>query len=137
MTRDERDARQTFTERYAGTRRPVHDRIERAAIGGDWGANGYTTVAEARDLARLLDLAPGRRLLDLGAGRGWPGLFLAAETGCEVVLTDQPVEGLRLGLGRAEIEGIAGRVLAFAASATHLPLRAASVDAVVHTDVLC
>ena len=57
----------------------------------DWliyGANGYTTAAQANLLAQRLDLGPGKRLLDVGSGRGWPGLYLAASTGCTVVLTD-------------------------------------------------
>jgi hypothetical protein len=44
-------------------------------------------------LARELHLSAADRLLDLGSGRGWPGLYLAARTGCAVVLTDLPLEG--------------------------------------------
>jgi hypothetical protein len=36
----------------------VSHRIERAVIGGDWGANGYTTMAQARLLAGELALRP-------------------------------------------------------------------------------
>ena len=31
--------------------------------------------------------SPLTRLLDVGSGRGWPGLYLAGRTGCRVVLT--------------------------------------------------
>jgi ubiquinone/menaquinone biosynthesis C-methylase UbiE len=111
--------------------------IERAVIGGDWGANGYTSRAQADRLGRLLELGPGRLLLDLGAGRGWPGLYLGASTGCQVVLTDVPVEGLASAMGRVAAEQMGGRAAAVGGSARRLPLRAGSVDAVVHTDVLC
>ena len=80
--RDEREARTQFAERYAIATGDVNDRIERSVIGAVWGANGYTTVAQADELGRQLALAPGRRLLDVGTGRGWPGLYLAARTGC-------------------------------------------------------
>ena len=111
--------------------------IERAVIGGDWGANGYTTVRQADLLAQLLHLRPGMRLLDLGSGRGWPGLYLTARYGCETVLSDVPVEGLRRALARADTEDVADRVAAVASSARDLPFRAESFDAIVHTDVLC
>lgn len=137
MSRDEREALDRFTSVYAGERDPVAVTIERAVIGSDWGANGYLTRTQADQLATLLRLRPDSHLLDVGAGRGWPGLYLARATGCSVVLTDLPVEGLQLALARAAEERMAQRVVAVAASAAHLPLRPASVDAVVQSDVLC
>jgi SAM-dependent methyltransferase len=137
VTREERDTRQRFRDRYGEDRTDVVLRIERAVIGGDWGANGYTTMAQADLLGDTLGLASGVRLLDLGAGRGWPGLYLAVRSGCDVVLSDVPVEGLRLALGRADTERTSGRVAAVASSARALPFRPGTFDAVVHTDVLC
>jgi SAM-dependent methyltransferase len=84
-----------------------------------------------------LGLGPGRRLLDVGAGYGWPGRYLARETRCTVILTDLPLAGLTVAAHRAEREGIAHRSRAVAASGDRLPLRPASVDAVIHADVLC
>jgi len=136
-TEEERETRRKFTGRYGEARGPVVEQVERAVIGGDWGASGYTTVEQADHLGRVLQLGPGRRLLDVGAGRGWPGLYLAVRTGCDVVLTDVPLPGLRLAMRRAAIEAAADRASAVASSARALPLRAGSFDAVVHTDVLC
>ena len=59
-----------------------------------YGADGYTTRAEADAIGRALELGPGDLLLDVGTGCGWPGLYLAATTGCRVVATDAPIEGL-------------------------------------------
>ena len=137
VTREERETRQRFHDRYAEDRTEVVHQIERAVIGGEWGANGYTTVAQADLLGDALRLAPGGRLFDLGAGRGWPGLYLAVRTGCRVVLSDVPLEGLRHMLARAEVEGASGRVAAAVSSARALPFQPATFDAVVHTDVLC
>jgi SAM-dependent methyltransferase len=137
VTREERDTRQRFRDRYSENRTAVVLEIERAVIGGDWGANGYTTIAQADLLGDALLLAPGRRLLDLGAGRGWPGLYLAVHSGCDVVLSDVPFEGLRLARARAAAERASSRVAAVASSARALPFRPAAFDAVVHTDVLC
>jgi len=135
--RDELQARALFQQRYRNTPSLVVCQIEQRVIGGDWGANGYTTMAQADTLARGLGLSAGDRLLDLGTGRGWPGLYLAARTGCRVVLADLPLEGLRVAADRAAAEGLTARTGVVASAASGLPFRAGSFDAVIHTDVLC
>ena len=137
MSHDELEARELFAEKYGVGRGEVNLLIERAVIGGDWGANGYTTMAQADELAAHLDLREGMTVLDVGAGRGWPGLYFAAATGCTAILADLPYEGLALGLRRAREEGLRRRVHAVVASASHLPLRPEGLDAVVASDVLC
>lgn len=99
--------------------------------------HGYTTLAQADLIADQLRLVGGDWLLDVGAGRGWPGLYLSKVTGCSVVLTDLPEEGLRSARRRAGVEGIGDRVTAIAGSARRLPFVHESFDAIVHTDVLC
>ena len=137
MSRDEAEARELFGERYAPDRQDVNRRVERAVIGGDWGASGYTTMAQADELGRLVGARPGMRLMDVGAGRGWPGLYLAASTGCSVVLSDLPIEGLRAARRRATEEGIGDRVSTVVASAAHPPVRRGSIDGIVASDVFC
>jgi 2-polyprenyl-3-methyl-5-hydroxy-6-metoxy-1,4-benzoquinol methylase len=135
-SKDERAALDEFTDRYGIGTAAVLDEIEQRVIGGVWGANGFTTRAQADDLAERLELSAEDRLLDIGAGRGWPGLYLAKRTGCEVVLADMPLEGLAIARARAERERL--RLLAcVSASARDLPFRHESFDAIVHTDVLC
>jgi len=136
-TREEHDTHQRFTSRYREDRTETVLKIERAVIGADWGANGYTTVTQADRLGEVMHLGPGRRLLDLGAGRGWPGLYLAVSRGCRTVLSDVPVEGLAAALARGDAEGVADRVTAVRSSARALPFRTETFDAIVHTDVLC
>ena len=135
--RDEAQALALFQERYRSTPSLPACQIEQRVIGGDWGANGYTTMAQADILARGLGLSASDRLLDLGTGRGWPGLYLAARTGCRVVLADLPLEGLRVAANRAASEGLTARTGVVASAASGLPFRAGSFDAVIHTDVLC
>lgn len=137
MTRDEAEVRELFGERYALDRQDVNREVERAVIGGDWGANGYTTMAQADELGRLVSAGPGMRVMDVGAGRGWPGLYLAATTGCSVVLSDLPIEGLRVARRRATEEAIGARVHTVVASAAHPPVRDRSIDGIVASDVFC
>jgi len=125
-----------FTERYSASRSPALDRVEQEAIGAVVGANGYTTVTQAEHLLELLNLQSGTRLLDIGAGRGWPGLYLAERSGCRAVVTDIPRPAIVAANSRAEARELTGRChLALAAGAA-LPFRDASFDAVVHTDAL-
>ena len=84
-----------FTERYRLCCTPPMLEVEGQALGTDYGSTGYTTREQANDLAVHLRLGPRSRLADIGAGSGWPGLYLAAKTGCQVVGTDLPFEGLR------------------------------------------
>ena len=58
--------------------------IERDVCGCEFGSTGWATKEEAEQIGTLLQLAPGKRLLDLGAGSGWPGLYLASRSGCEI-----------------------------------------------------
>ena len=136
-SKDEQVTRADFAERYR-TRASIDlvGEVEREVIGEAWGSNGFTTVAQAEDLRRRLNLGAGSKLLDVGSGCGWPGLYLARQTGCEVVVTDLPAEGLVVASRRAQDEKLRswGGV---AASARSLPFADKSFDALVHVDVIC
>lgn len=135
-TRAEAEIVEWFTDRYrVGRARPMVE-VERQVLGVDYGSTGYTTLAQADDLGRRLGLGPGRWLADIGAGAGWPGLYLAATTGCRVVATDLPLEGLQRAQARARDDGIQSRVAFLVATGTRQPPRPERFDAVVHTDVL-
>jgi SAM-dependent methyltransferase len=86
---------------------------------------------------QLLELRPVAKLLDVGAGTGWPGLYLAQLTGCDVVVVDLPLGGLRLALERAAADNLAQRCEVVAADGAALPFKDASFDALSHSDVLC
>lgn len=131
------DTIERFAERYRVVPSDAARVIEQAVIGGDWGANGYTTLAQADRLATELGLEPDSVLADIGCGRGWPGLYLAALTGCKVVLSDVPEEALRIAKARAGSEELEPRATVVCASAIQLPFASGSFDAIVHTDVLC
>ena len=125
-----------FTERYSTGASPALNAVERRAIGAVVGANGYTTVAQAERLLTVLDLEPGKRLLDIGAGRGWPGLYLSQRSGCRVVITDIPRPAIAAACVQAEQLALIGQCDFALASGSSLPLRNATFDAIVHTDTL-
>ncbi len=111
--------------------------IERAVCGCDYGCTSWTTLDETREVSNKLGLAPGVRLLDIGSGSGWPGLYLAQESGCDAVLTDMPLEGLRVAKQRAETDGLAEKCLSALADGAALPFKNGWFDAIYHSDVLC
>jgi len=132
----DKDVVRRFHDRYS---QPVTDAalaVEREVIGANVGASGYTTLAQADALTTELRLRKGALLLDVGAGRGWPGLYLARRSGCHVVLTDIPAPALAAAVRRASEDALSGRASAVRAAAQRLPFQPRVFDAVVHTDTL-
>ena len=70
-------------------------------------------------------------------GRVGPVSTSLTKTGCQVVGTDLPFEGLRRAQARAATDGLAGRASYVMATGSRQPFRPGSFDAVVHSDVLC
>jgi cyclopropane fatty-acyl-phospholipid synthase-like methyltransferase len=134
MTRD-RTERSDFNERFKTTSHPAVRRAEIAVIGADYGATSYTTTAQADQLARTLALGPGKLLLDIGSGTGWPGIYLAATTGCHATLTDPTDEGIGAAAQRILDDGISGT--AVIATGNSLPFRDDTFDATTSGDVFC
>lgn len=98
---------------------------------------GYTTLEQAHALGERVLLSAETRLLDVGAGSGWPGTYLAESAGCSLVSTDIVFEGLVAG-SRARAERAAPtRADTVLADGRALPFRSGTFDAVLHADALC
>ncbi len=136
-TPDQQALIERFTQEYRLGQAEVVRAIERRVCGCDYGGTSWTTREEARRLGQLLGLKPGRRLLEVGAGSGWPGLYLARTTGCDTVLMDLPIEGLRIAAARAAADGLAETCRAAVADGAALPFETGCFDAILHSDVLC
>ena len=133
----ERNTIEGFRLKYSSSEAPAKRRVERLVLGSDYGATSYTTLTQAARMAERLQLGPGMSLLDLGAGSGWPGLYLAGVSGCRVVLADRPEEGLRVAQKRAVEDGLANRCATVGLTGELLPFRNLVFDAITHTDVFC
>lgn len=136
-TSEEQSTFDRFSKKYRLNQSEVMRKIERSVCGCDYGATSWMTVDEARQVGGMLALKPGKRVLELGSGAGWPSIFLAGETGCDMVMTDLPLTGLQTAMARAATENISGNLCAAVASGAALPFQNASFDAVFHADVLC
>ncbi len=137
LSPEELAKRERFAQTYARSQCPAILSVERRVSGCDYGASGLTTRDEARQMATLLGLQPGIRFLDVGAGAGWPGLYFARKTGCDAMLVDLPLSGLRVAIERAVKDRISDRCRVAVADGSQMPFRDGSFDAVSHSDVLC
>jgi len=116
---------------------PAMREAERAVLGCDYGGTSWTTLQQAESILAALALRPTVDLLDIGAGSGWPGLFLAERSGCRVTLMDLAENGLRMARQRARDDGIGKSVTVVAGSGPSLPFSDGRFSAISHSDVLC
>ncbi|MFV2032803.1 MAG: cyclopropane-fatty-acyl-phospholipid synthase family protein, partial [Gammaproteobacteria bacterium] len=134
---DEKALFERFSKKYDLIGADLLKQIERSNCGCDYGSTSFTTLKQVEELGAMLGLGPNKRLLEVGAGAGWPGLYLARESGCDVTLTDLPLEGLRKAKERAKLERLSGACAVAVASGSALPFRESWFDAISHADVLC
>ncbi len=137
LTAKELAKRDDFDLDYRQGQLPAVQAVERAVCGCDFGGTSWATRDEADQIATALELAPGVRLLEIGSGSGWPALYLAGQSGCDVTLVDLPLSALQIAAGRAAQDRLPGACLAVVADAAHLPFRGGCFDVINHSDVLC
>jgi ubiquinone/menaquinone biosynthesis C-methylase UbiE len=116
---------------------PAMRKLEREVLGCDFGGTSWTTRQQAEEVPPLLGLRKGISLLEIGAGTGWPGVFTAGISGCDLTMLDLPVNSLKYANSRAQEEGLSGNSNSIAASGSALPFADDSFDAIGHSDVLC
>ena len=126
-----------FARDYEIGQSPLMLQIEQRVRGSAYGATSWATRAQSEATAHRLGLGTGQCLLEIGGGAGWPALFLAALSGCEIVVTDIPLSGLRVTRARAVCDGIGDRCSVLAANGAALPFADRTFDRIHHADVLC
>jgi SAM-dependent methyltransferase len=126
-----------FSDKYRHGQTELLQKIEMSVFGCVYGATSWTTRDEADAVAKKLDLGPGTKLLDVGAGTGWPSIYWAGQTGCEAVCIDLPQEGLQVLRNRAVEENVGAQIKTARADGAALPFGHGGFDAVFHSDVLC
>jgi SAM-dependent methyltransferase len=129
-----------FEQTFTGPASPVRARIWQQVYGPEYPAwadpFSYVSVSELRRFARDLDAAPGQYLVDVGCGRGGPGLWLAAATGAWLIGIDLDETALAAARHRAAQAGLAGRASFRPGSFSDTRLPDSSARAVMSIDAL-
>jgi ubiquinone/menaquinone biosynthesis C-methylase UbiE len=133
----ERSTIEEFDLSYSKVTSPALLSVERTVCGCDYGGTSWTTRVEADRIGRELGLMPGKTLLEVGAGAGWPALYLAKSLGCSAVLVDLPPEGLRVAAERIRADGLLDLCRVIQGDGAALPVEDGRFDAISHSDVLC
>jgi ubiquinone/menaquinone biosynthesis C-methylase UbiE len=94
----------------------------------------FVTVGLLSHVSRALDLSPGQALVDLGCGRGGPGLWLAREAGVSLTGVDFSPVAVAQATERAALFELAGRARFVIGDLTGTGLPDASADGVVSVD---
>jgi len=94
----------------------------------------FVSAGLLRQVAQALDLSPGQTLVDLGCGRGGPGLWLAWEADVSLVGVDFSAVGVGQAAHRAALFGLADRARFVVGDLTRTGLPPASADAAVSID---
>ena len=94
----------------------------------------FVSAGLLHQVAQALGLSPGQTLVDLGCGRGGPGLWLAREADVSLVGVDFSAVGVDQAAHRAALFGLAGRARFVVGDLTRTGLPPASADAAVSID---
>lgn len=120
---------------------PEFERVWRAhALGQDYPPGfehiSFLTLREMQDMAAALHLSTGSVLVDLACGMGGPGLWIARETGAQLIGVDISAVALAAARERAQRLGLSQIARFVPGSFAHTSLDAASVDGVLTVDAL-
>lgn len=94
----------------------------------------FVSIGLLHRVAQALGLSPGQTLVDLGCGRGGPGLWLARQADVSLVGVDFSPVAVDQATHRAALFGMAGRARFTVGDLTRTGLSAASADAAVSID---
>jgi ubiquinone/menaquinone biosynthesis C-methylase UbiE len=135
---DTSDFRTVFEATYTVPASRVSEDVWRSVFGDEYptGLDPYSFVtrSELARFARDLRIGPGKRLADLGCGRGGAGLWVAAKTGAHLTGIDIAEAAIEAGRARAAAMGMEASFQQGTFEATGLP--DGDVDAVMSVDAL-
>ena len=118
----------------------VEARIWSEVLGDEYPAEldpySFTTWSELEQFTADLAVGPEDRLVDVGCGRGGPGLWVAASTGSSYVGVDIAEAALAEVRTRAARLGLAASAATAVGAFENLPIEVGGADAVMSIDAL-
>ena len=137
---EEQDWPAIFNEVFAAEPSPIIEEIWRQVYRDEFPAEvepySYVTRTELAAFTRELSLGAESVLLDVGCGRGGPGLWIAAATGAALVGVDISSEALARAARRARSLGLEDRATFLLGEFATIPVRDASASALMSIDAL-
>lgn len=131
---------EVFTSVFEAPASAVQARIWAETYGEDYPAEldpySFTTWSELRRIADALRLARGDLLIDIGCGRGGPGLWVASVTGASLLGVDISPTALEAARGRAVALGLGNSATYAEGSFDAIPADSASAQGVLSIDAL-
>jgi cyclopropane fatty-acyl-phospholipid synthase-like methyltransferase len=136
----DRDWAALFRQTFAAPVSPIEARIGRAVFGDEYpeelDPHSFVTRSELRRFAEELHVGVDDTLVDLGCGRGGPGLWVAAQTGAGLVAVDIADSAVEATRARALDLGMADRVVGRVGTFEATTLADASAEAIMSIDAL-
>lgn len=134
------DWKAVFADVFATPASAVQARVWAEVFGDEYPAEvepySYTSRSELTRIADEVAAGPGDLLVDVGSGRGGPGLWVAAATGARYLGVDISPSGLAEVERRAEELGLRDRVQVAEGSFEDLPLEDGEAAVVMSIDAL-
>lgn len=131
---------EVFTSVFEAPPSSVEARIWAAVYGDDYPAElepySFTSRSELRRIVDELALSRDDLLIDIGCGRGGPGLWVAAAAGASVLGVDISPTALVAARQRAISLGLGDRATYAEGSFNEIPAKAASARGVMSIDAL-
>jgi SAM-dependent methyltransferase len=126
-----------YDANYGNFESDLYAEIRREAFGEDIGQNSWLTARELDSFVDLLELTPGKSLLDVACGSGGPALRIAASTDCSVAGIDLNESAIAAARSMAAKRNLAGRVqFSVGNAALRLPFPDATLDAILSIDAI-
>jgi SAM-dependent methyltransferase len=127
-----------YNTAYGNHEREVYREVRLETYGEDFGQTSWVTTEESHEIPRLLEIASGGSVLEIGCGSGGYAMYVAETYGCNVVGLDLNAEGIRNANALAKQNKLAELCRFQQGDASQaLPFPAATFDAVFSNDVLC
>lgn len=123
---------------YSNYAADVYRQVRLATYGHDLGQTSWVTKEESQEIPRILHIAAGCRVFEIGSGSGSYALHLAESTECSLVGVDVNDAGIANANNLARAGNLSGRVrFEYCDVSKKLPFPSAIFDAAFANDVLC
>jgi SAM-dependent methyltransferase len=137
---DKKDWAAIFDQEFSKPVSTVGIRVWRDVFGSEYpdGLDSLSMVSrtELSMFCDAVERAGAGQLVDIGCGRGGPGVWVAAETGANLTGVDISPRAVEEAKARADALGLAGRTRFVVGSFADLPLATDEADAIMSVDAL-